>query len=113
MRKIKFFILGCLISILLSCNPRIAYNLKSYTNIFTTEQIDSIYIVEQLPKTGWVNANIIDAETQDTIISKAYYKDLSKSSNDSVVGIKYLYRKVDTLQYFTKQLIIDKKKTNK
>lgn len=99
---------------LLSCVTK-TYKLESYNGVFSDEQLESIYIKEKLPPLdGWIKVNMIDYETKDTIMCRAFYKNLKKNSeyHDSILGMKYIYKRIDTTNYFTKQIIIDKNKTN-
>lgn len=105
----RHFILSLVVCLLCACGS-IPFSYNTYHGVYNDAQIDSIYNVEKLPQTGWIISNFVDDETNDTIYNKAFYIDLSKQSKDSVIGVKYTHRKVDTIQYFTKQLIIDNKK---
>lgn len=107
MRGFFLFLFTCCV-LLQACVTQ-SYRLESYNGIFNDEQLDSIYNTEALPPLdGWVKINMIDFETGDTIICRAFYKNLN-AKNDSVSGIKYIYRRVNDTNYFTKQIIKNKK----
>lgn len=104
MDKLKLFLIGCLIFIY-SCASQ-PYIIKSYSNQFSIEQIDSIFISEQLPKTGWIEANVIDDESLDTLFNNVFYREFE---NDSIKGIKYIHRHFKNNHFFSKQIIMKNK----
>ena len=100
MDKLKLFLISCMI-FLYSCSPK-PFMILSYTKQFSPEQIDSVFVAENLPKTGWIEANVFDEETSDTLINSAFYREIE---NDSIKAIKYIYRKINGSHYFSKQVI--------
>lgn len=111
----KYFKLLLLVCVLYACGSNIPFSYNTYHGKYTTVQIDSIFKAENLPTTSnnWVKAKFVDYETNDTILSKVFYRDLSKESTDSIVGVKYTHRVIDTTHYFIKQILIDNSKRNK
>ena len=105
MKNIRYFLLICIMFVLYACNSQ-KYFIQSYTDNFTISQIDSIFKAEKLPTSGWLDSYFVDDEDSDTIYSYAFYKEID---NDSIKGIKYLYRKIDNNNYFSKQIIYKNK----
>lgn len=107
MKLFRLLLLACL---MYACASVPKFNYSTIHGSYNQEQIDSIYKAERLPQDGWVTFNFVDIESGDTAYNRTFYIDLTKHPQDSIVGIKYTHRRIDTTQYFIKQLIIDNNK---
>lgn len=99
-----------IVCLFISCGSSISFSYNSSIGIYTQEQIDSIYQTEGLVGKHWVTFKLADYETKDTAYIKVYYIDMEQNPIDSIVGIKYTHRIIDSTQYFFKQIIIDNNK---